>query len=313
MKTLALNKYLEFAILRIGVAITILSKIAVEFSYTDLLYSQKGIIQAFLSEPLKVTYSVSLPDVVVFLGIQNEHLFLNVLYVLFGISAVMLLFGFKTKINAGICLFIHMIVFNGYNLLTFGFDGFLFSLLFYTLIFPVQKVFSIDRYFSKQEEEEILPETYCFYVRILQVHLCIVYFVAGYSKLGGQEWMNGTAIWSAINQPQFYTWFTPMIKSVASNPLVCTALTWGTLFVETLFPLLIWIRWGKIRMVILVGIVLMHVFIGAVMGLQLFAWIMIVFDLSAFGGIFRKESVKIRDRQPGFKAFENRYPHQLYL
>jgi hypothetical protein len=40
----------------------------------------------------------------------------------------------------------------------------------------------------------------------------------------------------------------------------------------------------------------MHLFIGAVMGLQLFAWIMIVFDLSAFAGVFlQKRAVEADD------------------
>ncbi|SHE85960.1 HTTM domain-containing protein [Pedobacter caeni] len=284
MKPVTFNHAIQLAVLRIGVALTILAKIFVEFGQLDMLFSQHGIIQDVLTKPLDVSYTLSLPKVIEFFGIGNESVFLTILYVIFGVSACFLLFGFKTKISAFICLLIHLMIFNGYNLLAFGFDGFLFTLLFYTLIFPVEKVCSIDQLIRK-EKQSINPQQLNFYLRVLQVHLCIVYFTAGYSKLGGAEWMNGTAIWQAINQPQFYTGLTPFLKSLASYSWVSAGLTWGTLFIELGFPLLIWIRWPKMQVVLLISVLLMHVFIGAVMGLQMFAWIMIVFDLSAFGAL----------------------------
>lgn len=292
MKVFTFNHAMQLAVLRIGVALTILAKILVEFNQLDMLFSQHGIIQDVLTKPLDVSYTLSLPKVIEFFGIQNEHLFLTSLYAVFGIAACFLLFGFQTKISAFICLFIHLMVFNGYNLLAFGFDGFLFSLLFYTLIFPVEKVFSLDQLFSRKVQT-VKRSQLNLYLRVLQIHLCVVYFTAGFSKLGGQEWMNGTAIWQAINQPQFYTGLTPFIKSLASYPWVSAALTWGTLAIELFFPLLVWIRWRKMQASLLIGVILMHVFIGVVMGLQMFAWIMIVFDLSAFGGVlFRKPNLR---------------------
>lgn len=289
MKPVTFNHAMQLAVLRIGVALTILAKILVEFDQLDMLFSQHGIIQDVLTKPLDVSYALSLPKVIEFFGIRNEHLFLTGLYAVFGLAACFLLFGLHTKISAFICLLIHLMVFNGYNLLAFGFDGFLFTLLFYTLIFPVQKVFSLDQLMSKKVQT-IAPERLNLYLRVLQIHLCIVYFTAGFSKLGGQEWMNGTAIWQAINQPQFYTDLTPFVKALASYPWVSALLTWGTLAVELFFPLLIWVKWGKMQAFVLIGVLLMHVFIGAAMGLQMFAWIMIVFDLSAFGGILFKWS-----------------------
>ncbi|WP_316794130.1 HTTM domain-containing protein [Pedobacter frigoris] len=285
MKALAANSPLQFAALRIGVALTILFKIYSEFGQLDLLYSKTGIIQDFVSRPLQVSYIISLPKLIDFLGINNEHNFLSALYLLFGLSAVLLLLGLKTKINIAVCLFIHLLVFNGYSLLTFGFDGFLFTLLFYSLLFPVGRVWSLDNLIHKPQKP-IDPAYMNICFNVLQLHLCIVYFTAGVAKFGGQQWMDGTAIWSAINQPQFYSVFTDFFKELISRPGVSAIFSWTTLFVEIMFPVLIWVKWGKVRIVILVSVILMHVFIGAVMGLQLFAWIMIVFDLSAFGGVF---------------------------
>jgi hypothetical protein len=285
MKQFTLKEGWQLAILRTGVAITIITKVFVEFDQLELMFSKNGIIQDMISRPLEVSYVLSLHDMIDFFHIQDQHLFLVNLYSCFAVSGFLLLIGFQTKLNALICLFIHMSFFNSYNLIAFGFDGFLFSLLFYCLIFPVQKIHSVDALLNKKagspDREQL---KLC--LLLIRLHLCIVYFTAGFAKLGGQEWMNGTAIWKAINQPQFYTALTPFMKSLASHPLISYVLSWGTLALETSFPFLIWIRWGKLRLILVGSVILMHVFIGAAMGLQLFAWIMIVFDLSAFANVF---------------------------
>jgi hypothetical protein len=237
MKQKKLHPGFQLAILRIGVAVTVLVKVFVEFSDLDII-------------------------------------FLSCLYILFAIAAFFLLIGFRSRLSALVCLLIHMMVFDGYNLTTFGFDAFLFSLLFYTLMFPVHKVYAVDA-LTSNKDNYIDPKELNLYLKIMQIHLCIVYFTAGISNYGRQEWMDGT-----------------IIKSLASNPVVCMSLTWGTLFAEIFFSLLIWIKWGRINRVMLLSIILMHVFIGAVMGLQPFAWLMIVFDLSAFAGVLLREKVK---------------------
>ncbi|WP_276088249.1 HTTM domain-containing protein [Pedobacter sp. JY14-1] len=294
MKTIKLQPGFQLAILRIGVAITILCKVAVEFADLDMLFSQHGIIQNVLSRPMQIRFSLSLPWLVETLHISNEHLFLRGLYIVFACAGFMLLIGYRSRFSAFICLFIHMLIFNGYNLLAFGFDGFLFSLLFYTLVFPVGKVYAADALLERHKRSgteltgstgPIDPRELRLYLLVLQVHLCIVYFVAGISK-NGAEWTSGTAVWSALNQPQFYTPLTPFFKDLMSLSGVTAAFTWGTLFVECLFPLFIFIRYAQLNRLMLISVLLMHCFIGAVMGLQLFAWIMIVFDLSAFAGVF---------------------------
>jgi zona occludens toxin (predicted ATPase) len=50
---------------------------------------------------------------------------------------------------------------------------------------------------------------------------------------------------------------------------------------ETSYALLIWPRWS--RRLILYGICAMHVAIGLVMGMYLFAFIMLVLNIAAFG------------------------------
>ena len=42
-----------------------------------------------------------------------------------------------------------------------------------------------------------------FAIRLLQVHLCIIYFVSGISKLQGPAWWSGTAVWGTLANFEF--------------------------------------------------------------------------------------------------------------
>jgi len=186
MKSFQLKPGFQLAILRMGVAIAVMLKIFAEFNDLDMLYSQQGIIQGVLSKPMAVKYALALPLLTDFFHIHNEHLFLSITYLVFGVAASALLVGYQSRISAFVCLVIHMMVFNGYNLLAFGFDGFLFSLLFYTFVFPVGKVYAVDEMMGRTGPVD--TENLKLYLLVLQLHLCMVYLTAGVSK-SGQDWM----------------------------------------------------------------------------------------------------------------------------
>jgi hypothetical protein len=76
-------------------------------------------------------------------------------------------------------------------------------------------------------------------VRLLQVHLAIVYLFSGLSKLNGDVWWQGDAIWWLAVQPESslldLTWIAgyPILMNLWTYLIVCIELAMGTL---------IWIR-----------------------------------------------------------------------
>ncbi|MFT3883817.1 MAG: hypothetical protein QM703_29820 [Gemmatales bacterium] len=40
-------------------------------------------------------------------------------------------------------------------------------------------------------------------LRLIQIHMCIVYFISGLAKLQGSTWWNGSATWLTMNSPLF--------------------------------------------------------------------------------------------------------------
>jgi hypothetical protein len=148
--------------------------------------------------------------------------------------------------------------------------------LFYLMISPLPDRWSIDYRFRGRPVQ--VAEKHGFFRRILQLHLCIVYFFGGIAKIVGPGWWNGESVWRALTQPPFDV-IPPdiLVRFKAVLPtcgiLVC--------LLESGYPIFIWMR--RTRLVWLAAIIAMHIAIGLAMGMYLFALILIVLNLSAFG------------------------------
>jgi hypothetical protein len=118
-------------------------------------------------------------------------------------------------------------------------------------------------------------------IRLLQVHLCIIYLSAGLSKLKGNAWWQGTALWGTLANyefsPMHWPFFLGFLKLLAENrflwEIFMTAGVIFTLFMEIGFPFLIWVR--RMRWVMLSIAVLLHTGIAVFMGLNTFSLFML--------------------------------------
>ncbi len=101
--------------------------------------------------------------------------------------------------------------------------------------------------------------------------MCIVYLFAGLSKLQGVPWWNGTAMWLAFGNLEYQsadmTW-------LAWHPYLVDFLTHFTALWEISFCVLVWIP--LCRPLVLASSVVMHLGIGACLGLWTFSLIMLV-------------------------------------
>lgn len=107
-------------------------------------------------------------------------------------------------------------------------------------------------------------------IRLIQIHFCVIYIYAGLSKLQGPAWWSGEAVWLAFANLEYQsvdmTW-------VAWYPWIAEVLTHTTIIWEVSFAALIWVR--PVRPYVLVVGFLLHLGIGAMMGMWTFGLIMI--------------------------------------
>lgn len=107
--------------------------------------------------------------------------------------------------------------------------------------------------------------------RLIQVHMCVIYFFAGISKLQGPAWWGGDAMWRAFANLEYQS--TDMTW-LAWHPWVLNLVTHTTILWEISFCVLIWHRlW---RPLVLAGGVAMHLGIGACLGMWTFGLVMLI-------------------------------------
>ena len=101
--------------------------------------------------------------------------------------------------------------------------------------------------------------------------MCVIYLFAGISKLQGEAWWDGQAMWGAFANLEYQsadmTW-------LARHPRLIELATHVCVFWEMTFCVLVWKpRW---RPLVLAGAVALHVGIGACLGMWTFGLIMLV-------------------------------------
>ena len=84
----------------------------------------------------------------------------------------------------------------------YGVDNFTIIGLFYLVIAPLPDAWSIDARWRGISLKSSLP-LQGLHRRVLQLHICIIYFFSGLAKCAGPGWWNGTSLWRSLTRPPF--------------------------------------------------------------------------------------------------------------
>ncbi|MEM7454057.1 MAG: HTTM domain-containing protein [Planctomycetota bacterium] len=194
---------------------------------------------------------------------------------------VMFMLGLFTRVTA---VFSWLIVVSYANRATgalFGLDQINAFLVMYLMIGNCGGAYSLDNWLRKRKgragESPLMTSDVLTNVatRLIQVHLCIVYLFAGTGKLQGSTWWNGEAIWGALASYEYQTmdmtWLADYMWIV--NLITLVSITW-----ELFYPFLIWHR--LTRPVFIALAVMIHLGIGASMGMMTFGLIMVYANMA---------------------------------
>jgi len=103
---------------------------------------------------------------------------------------------------------------------------------------------------------------------LAQVQVACVYLIAGISKLGVPEWLDGTALFYISRSVTFGAppWLSPVWLPVTSWPVGVAAITWGAVALEIALGLALLLP-KQVRLVLLASGLLFHDLIALSMGL----------------------------------------------
>lgn len=187
--------------------------------------------------------------------------------------------GFMTRFAVPIAWFMTLMVCHRQTGALFGLDQMVMMLSMYLIFSPCGAVYSLDAWRARrragaayQPAESVAANAV---TRLIQVHLCIVYLFGGISKLRGDLWWEGTAMWWSIVN---YEYQSLDVTWLGRWPLLIAVLTHATLFWETCYAALIWPR--LTRPLVLAMAVFVHGGIALALGMPTFGVIMIVANLA---------------------------------
>src|ERR1700736_187086 len=271
------------AILRIGLGLqVVLYSLSLKNDWSYLFAGTgNGLISRTLSEALLSAETLFVPRLgwLVAIGERigvSEGTVLLILWWVLICAGCGLLIGLFSRSCGILSWFLHLCADKSGGLVSYGMDNFMTIGLFYLMLSPLPDRYSLDRQWRKlrrAEDRHLLG----FWRRVLQIHLCLIYFFGGLTKSLGSGWWEGSNLWRALIRPPF---------NVISPEIL---VRWKYLFpvaglliflLEVGYPFLIWPK--RTRFVWLISVLIMHAAIGLTMGMYLFALIMIVLNVAAF-------------------------------
>lgn len=282
------------AVLRIGLGLQVmLYAMSLRDDWNYLLAGTgHGLISRNLGEAILSLESHLVPRLgwLVTLGTHaglREETVLSVTWICLLVSGCGLLMGLASRFSAILAWLFHLCAAKSGGFVSYGVDNFMTIGLFYLMLSPLPDQYSLDWRLGKSRARD--PQLLGFWRRLLQLHLCVIYFFSGLMKCLGTGWWDGSNIWRALIRPPF---------NIIDPEIL---ITWKYLFpvagiftclLEIGYPFFIWNN--RTRKIWLISICAMHVGIGLTMGMYLFAFIMIILNVAAFGpGLIRPEHAKI--------------------
>jgi predicted DCC family thiol-disulfide oxidoreductase YuxK len=141
-------------------------------------------------------------------------------------------------------------------------------------------------------------------LRLVQLHVVLIYAMAGLAKLQGPSWWTGTALWKTMATGEFAGLdFTPL----AHWPIFINLLTHLSLLFELLYPVLIWVK--IMRPLVLAGAVVLHLGIAVVSpGLTEFALAMLAANLAFVSGTWLRRLVTGTDQPSASVLYDGACP-----
>lgn len=192
----------------------------------------------------------------------------------------MLTVGLYSRVTAGLSCLIAIAYCHRLESMLFGLDQINVLLAMYLTIGPCGAVWSLDRYLAKRKNANVmvLPTISAnVATRLIQLHLCVIYFFGGIAKLKGELWRDGSAVFYSLSSYEYQ----PIgldLSGWVEYPILISLLTHLTIIFEVGYCALIWPKLTRpIWLLLAVG---MHLGIMFFLAMPTFGFIMIVANLA---------------------------------
>ncbi|MFD7434937.1 HTTM domain-containing protein [Streptomyces sp. NPDC059861] len=110
---------------------------------------------------------------------------------------------------------------------------------------------------------------------VIMAEACLIYATAGWYKIQGSRWQDGTAVYYPLHLEYFSPW-PALADLMSTSGTVVMLVTYGTVIVQVAFPFTLLHR--RVKNVLLAVMIVEHAVIAVVLGLPFFSLAMIAAD-----------------------------------
>jgi hypothetical protein len=110
---------------------------------------------------------------------------------------------------------------------------------------------------------------------VIMAEACLIYATAGWYKIQGSRWQDGTAVYYPLHLEYFSPW-PALADLLTASATMLLLVTYGTVIVQVAFPFTLFNR--RVKNVLLVAMMTEHAVIAVVLGLPFFSLAMIAAD-----------------------------------
>ncbi|MEU6771677.1 HTTM domain-containing protein [Streptomyces sp. NPDC046759] len=110
---------------------------------------------------------------------------------------------------------------------------------------------------------------------VIMAEACLIYATAGWYKIQGSRWQDGTAVYYPLHLDYFSPW-PGLADLMSSSGTIMMAVAYGTVMVQVAFPFSVFNR--RVKNILLVLMMIEHSVIAVVLGLPFFSLAMISAD-----------------------------------
>ena len=271
------------AVLRIGLGLQVI--VYALFLRSDWHYlfasSGKGLVGREVGEAITTFDSPLIPKLGWLIAVgrnlnMNEETVLTVAWVCLLSAGCLLLLGLLSRPAAIVAWFVHLCAAESGGLLAYGADNFMTTALFYLMLSPLPDRYAFDNWVVKSKAEKSTHPGFLAPSVTGASVFCLLHRRPG--KISWQRLVGRLQSLAIADQAAFSV-IAPdiLVRFKYALPLLGISIC----LLEMSYPFFIWLR--RTRRIWLGCILAMHAAIGLMMGLYLFALVMIVMNLAAFG------------------------------
>lgn len=256
------------------------------FSHSfDLIrwFGPHGILTAETVSKLSATYYDQVSYHFSYLNGIDAVSLLWIVHVLGMLIILALILGLATRVTAVLSAVVVLSYMHRAPMITGPFEPILTMMLIYLCLAPAGRCLSLDALWRKKKDapdltknpdELSMSSMATIALRLMQVHLSAFYILMGLSKLAGETWWSGNAVWWLIARTE-----SRLVDLTALHDATYLLNAWTHSIVafELLFPVLIWNR--QARPWLLWAAVAMWGSLALITGLVSFCAMMLVANL----------------------------------